>query len=65
MSNTPVTQIQLRRGTVSQWNMPNALPLAIGELGYAVDTGELRIGKSINGSSSSLWAQSNLGSILT
>ena len=55
MSNTPITQIQLKRGTTSQWTSGTALPLAEGELGYALDTGELRIGKS-GGSS---WATSN------
>jgi hypothetical protein len=55
MSNTPITQIQLRRGTSSQWNS-STVPLAEGELGYATDTGELRIGKS----GGSLWTVSNV-----
>jgi hypothetical protein len=54
MSNTPITQIQLRRGTSSQWTT-STVPLAEGELGYATDTGELRIGKS----GGSLWNTSN------
>ena len=54
MSNTPITQIQLRRGTSSQWNS-SSVPLAEGELGYATDSGELRIGKS----GGSLWSVSN------
>lgn len=42
-----VTQIQVRRGTASQWTSTNPV-LASGELGYETDTNKLKIG---NGSS--------------
>lgn len=53
--STPVTQIQLRRGTSLQW-ASSTTPLAEGELGYANDTGELRIGKFRG----SFWSSSNI-----
>jgi hypothetical protein len=42
-----VTQIQVRRGTASQWTSTNPV-LASGEWGYETDTGKVKIG---NGSS--------------
>jgi hypothetical protein len=42
-----VTQIQVRRGTASQWTSTNPV-LAAGELGFETDTNKLKIG---NGSS--------------
>lgn len=42
-----VTQIQIRRGTASQWTSANPV-LAAGEQGFETDTGKLKIG---NGSS--------------
>ena len=38
-----VTQIQVRRGTASQWTSTNPT-LAAGEFGYETDTGKLKIG---------------------
>ena len=41
------TQIQLRRGTASQWTTTNPI-LAVGEMGLETDTGKFKVG---NGSS--------------
>ncbi len=38
-----VTQIQIRRGTASQWTSANPT-LAVGEFGYESDTGKFKIG---------------------
>ena len=38
-----VTQIQLRRGTASQWTSANPI-LAAGEMGFETDTGKAKIG---------------------
>jgi len=38
-----VTQIQIRRGTASQWTSANPT-LASGEFGYETDTGKFKIG---------------------
>ncbi len=38
-----VTQIQIRRGTASQWTSANPT-LASGEFGYETDTGKFKLG---------------------
>ena len=39
----PYVQIQLRRGTASQWSSTNPV-LSIGEMGYETDTSQFKIG---------------------
>jgi hypothetical protein len=41
-------QIQLRRGTASQWSTSNPI-LAQGEMGLETDTGRFKVGDGING----------------
>lgn len=43
-----VTQIQVRRGTASQWTSTNPT-LASGEWGYETDTGKVKIGNGTSG----------------
>lgn len=47
------TRIQLRRGTAAQWT-GQGKTLAVGEIGYEVDTGKFKIGTSAQGNWDSL-----------
>lgn len=47
------TKIQLRRGTAAEWLNGGLAALDVGEIGYEIDTGRFKIGKS----GVSLWSQ--------
>jgi hypothetical protein len=47
------TKIQLRRGTAAEWLAGGLAALDVGEIGYEIDTGRFKIGKS----GVSLWSQ--------
>ena len=40
------TKIQFRRGTAAQWTDTGLAALDVGEIGYEIDTGRFKIGKS-------------------
>ena len=42
----PYVQIQLRRGTASQWSSTNPV-LAVGEMGYETDSGQFKLGDGV------------------
>ena len=46
LENMPYVQIQLRRGTASQWSSTNPV-LAVGEMAYETDSGQFKLGDGV------------------